>query len=305
MLAPLVERKCEVLALERYVTGRHVLGGERKINSVFCDLRDHFAVRRIAKEHQPEVVIHLASISPVSYSYDHPNEVLDANLTGTVKLAEACLREIPHFRQFLFASTSETYGNGPVPKREDTPQNPNSPYSVSKLAAEKYLLFMRDAYGFPVTVLRPFNTYGRKDDTQFVVERLAVQMLQGGPVRLGDPTPLRDLIYIDDHVNAYMTCLGKKNAIGGVYNFCSGRSVSIRELATMLVELTGFEGELAWGDIPARPLDIREMYGDYSKAERELGWRPQVCLKEGLRLTVEYWRKCIARKVGEGALPRS
>ncbi len=139
------------------------------------------------REVQPEVVFHLASISPVSYSYDHPNEVLDTNLTGTVNLAEACLREVPHFKHFLFASTSETFGNGPVPKREDTPQAPNSPYSVSKHAAEKYVLYMWDAYKFPVTVLRPFNTYGRRDNTHFLVERMLVQMLQGECREAGRP----------------------------------------------------------------------------------------------------------------------
>ena len=138
----------------------------------------------------------------MSYSYDHPNEVLDANLTGTVNLAEACLREVPHFKHFLFASTSETFGNGPVPKREDTPQAPNSPYSVAKHAAEKYVLYMWDAYKFPVTVLRPFNTYGRRDNTHFLVERMLVQMLRGDTVKLGDPTPERDLLYIDDHVDS-------------------------------------------------------------------------------------------------------
>jgi NAD(P)-dependent dehydrogenase (short-subunit alcohol dehydrogenase family) len=114
---------CEhhVYSLERYMTGRYVLGGHRDVRSVFCDLRDHFAVRQAVRDVQPEVVIHLAAISPVAYSYDHPNEVMDANLQGTIHLAEACLREVPHFKQFLFASTSETYGNGPVPKDEDTP----------------------------------------------------------------------------------------------------------------------------------------------------------------------------------------
>ena len=150
----LLERLAEIggndlYSMQRYVTGRYVLGADQGVKVMFCDLRDQFAVKCAIREVQPEVVFHLASISPVSYSYDHPNEVLDANLTGTVNLAEACLREVPHFKHFLFASTSETFGNGPLPKREDTPQAPNSPYSVSKHAAEKYVLYMWDAYKFP------------------------------------------------------------------------------------------------------------------------------------------------------------
>jgi nucleoside-diphosphate-sugar epimerase len=294
LLRVLVEQGHDVFSLERYMTGRYVLGAGRRVKAVFCDLRDAFAVRRIVREHQPDVVIHLAAISPVSYSYDHPNEVVETNLTGTINLAEACLRDVPHFCHFLFASTSETYGNGPVPKREDTPQSPNSPYSVSKHAAEKYLLYMRDAYGFPITALRPFNTYGRTDNTHFVVERVIVQMLRGDEVRLGDPTPVRDLIYIDDHVRAYSTCLNNPKAIGEVFNFSTGRGSTIRELADLTSEYTRFKGEVLWDAIPARPLDIKVLIGDSSKAKEVLGWHPRVSLEDGLRLTVDYWRKRVA-----------
>ena len=223
----------DLFSMQRYVTGRYVLGAGQGVKIMFCDLRDHFSVKCAIREVQPEVVFHLASISPVSYSYDHPNEVLDANLTGTVNLAEACLREVPHLKHFLFASTSETFGNGPLPKREDTPQAPNSPYSVSKHAAEKYVLYMWDAYKFPMTVLRPFNTYGRRDNTHFLVERMLVQMLRGDTVKLGDRTPERDLLYIDDHVEAYLTCFVKPQAsIGQTFNFCTGEGLRCRRLQT-------------------------------------------------------------------------
>jgi nucleoside-diphosphate-sugar epimerase len=293
----LLERLSEVKAydlysLQRYVTGRYVLGADRGVKVVFCDLRDQFAVRCAVREVQPEVVIHLASISPVSYSYDHPNEVMDTNSSGTINLAESCLREVPHLKHFLFASTSETFGNGPLPKREDTPQAPNSPYSVSKHAAEKYVLYMWDAYKFPVTVLRPFNTYGRRDNTHFLVERMLVQMLQGGDVRLGDPTPERDLLYIDDHVDAYLACLDKPEAsIGQAFNFCTGEKMTVLSLAEKLRDMTGFRGQIVWNTIPRRPLDIQVLYGDATKAKSVLGWDARVSLEDGLRRTMDFWRK--------------
>jgi len=297
LLVRLLKQQQDVFSLQRYVTGRYVLGPDRGLKSVFGDLRDHFTVRRILREIQPEVVIHLAAVSPVSYSYDHPNEVMEVNLTGTLNLAEACLREVAHFRQFLFASTSETYGNGPVPKTEETPQHPNSPYSVSKLAAEKYILYMRDAYGFPVTVLRPFNTYGRKDNTHFMVERMVVQMLRGDVVKLGDPTPVRDLIYVDDHVGAYLSCLGNEKAIGEVFNFSSGRGITVQGVLDLLKQIIGFRGEIIWDTIPRRPLDIQILCGDSAKAAKILGWHPTVTLEKGLRLTVDYWRQKISGSV--------
>lgn len=284
----------DVYALQRYVTGRYVLGADHGVKTIFCDLRDHFAVRAAIREVQPEAVIHLAAVSPVSYSYDHPNEVLESNLTGTVNLAESCLREVPHFKQFLFASTSETYGNGPVPKREDTPQSPNSPYSVSKHAAEKYILYMFDAYKFPATVLRPFNTYGRRDNTHFLVERMLVQMIRGDVVKLGDPTPERDLLYVEDHVDAYLTCLNHPKAIGQTFNFATGEKITVQALGEKMREMTGYRAQIQWDTIPRRPLDIQVLYGDATKAKSVLGWKPKVSLDEGLRMTMEFWRKKMA-----------
>jgi nucleoside-diphosphate-sugar epimerase len=285
----------DLYSLQRYVTGRYVLGADHGVKVFFCDLRDQFAVKCAIRELQPEVVFHLASVSPVAYSYDHPNEVLDANLMGTVNLAESCLREVPHFKHFLFASTSETFGNGPLPKTEVTPQAPNSPYSVSKHAAERYVLYMWDAYKFPVTVLRPFNTYGRRDNTHFLVERMLVQMLRGDVVKLGDPTPERDLLYIEDHVDAYLACFAKPHlSIGEVFNFCTGEKLSVRELADKIRAIAGFRGQVCWDTIPRRPLDIQVLYGDGTKAKSVLGWEAKVNLDEGLRLTADFWRKKLA-----------
>lgn len=287
----LVEKGHDVWALERYVTGRYAQS--KYVKTVFGDLREYFAMKNIVRQVQPETVIHLAAISPVSYSYEHPIEVLDTNLKGTVNLAEACLREVPHFKQFLYASTSETYGNGSATKTESTPQKPNSPYAVSKLAAEKYLLYMGSGYGFPVTVMRPFNTYGRKRDHHFVVEHAIMKMLTEKTCSMGDPSPVRDFMYVDDHVSAYLACLGNPRAIGEAFNFCTGVGVMIEELIQLIKRLTGFDGDIEWGTKPKRPLDIDVLIGSYEKAEKALGWRPQYTLEEGLTKTIEFCRDSI------------
>jgi len=281
----------DVYSLERYVTGRYVLGGRRAVKTVFGDLRDQFAVRKIVRDIQPEAVIHLASVSPVSYSYDHPIETMETNFLGTVNLAESCLREAPHFKHFLFAGTSEEYGSQEnLPLKETAKLHPNSPYAVSKVAADKYLQYMHDGYGFPATVLRNFNTYGRKDNTHFVVERIIVQMLQGNVVRLGDPTPIRDLMYVNDHVNSYLACLDNDKAVGETFNFCTGHGVSIAQLVELIKQPTGFQSEIIWNTIPKRPLDIAVLIGDYSKAKRILGWEPKFTLETGMKLTTDFWR---------------
>lgn len=292
LIPELVKLEYDVYSLERYVTGRYVLGGHRAVKTVFGDLRDSFHIRNVICKIQPEAVVHLASISPVSYSYDHPNEVLETNFLGTVNLAESCLREVPHFKHFLFAGTSEEYGDQKdMPIKETAELQCCSPYAVSKVAADKYFQYMRDAYNFPVTVLRNFNTYGRKENAHFVVERIIVQMLQGKRVTLGDPKPVRDLLYIDDHVNSYITCLGNEKAIGEAFNFCTGRGTSIAQLVKTIKKLTNFKGEVIWNTIPERPLDATVLLGDYSKARRLLGWKPRFTLEKGLKLTVKFWKE--------------
>lgn len=286
----------DVYSLERYVTGRCILGGRRMAKTVFADIRDYFIIRNLIRKIQPDAVIHLASISPVSYSFNHPNEVLETNLMGTVNLAESCLREAPYFKHFLFAGTSEEYGNQEtLPARENAELRPNSPYAASKVAADKYLRYMRDAYGFPVTILRNFNTYGRKDNTHFVVERTITQMLKEKVVTLGDPSPVRDFLYVDDHVSSYLTCLGNEKAIGEVFNFCTGHGASISQLVDLIGKLTHFKGEVIWNTIPRRPLDIAKLVGDYSKAKKLLGWKPKYTLEEGLKVAVNFWKEKLNR----------
>jgi len=292
LIPKLLEANYEIYSLERYVTGRYVLGSRRIAKTVFGDIRDYFTTRDLIHKIQPDAVIHLASISAVSYSYDHPNEVLETNLLGTINLAESCLREVPHLKHFLFAGTSEEYGNQEtLPIKENAELRPNSPYAVSKVAADKYLQYMHDAYDFPVTILRNFNTYGRKDNRHFVIERIITQMLKEKVVMLGDPSPIRDFIYINDHVNSYLTCLGNEKAIGEIFNFCTGHSTSIAQLVDLIKELTSFKGEVVWNTIPKRPLDITKLVGDYSKAEKLLGWKPKYALQKGLKSTINFWKE--------------
>lgn len=287
-LAPkLQETGHSVYGLERYVTARHVLGVKRNIPTFYADIKDSFKIRHIIRHLQPEVVIHLAAISAVSYSYDRPLEVLETNFNATVNLAESCLRENDKLRHFLMAGTSESYGNQTeFPIKETAKLKPNSPYAVSKAAADLYLQYMFEAYDFPVTVIRPFNTFGRRDNEHFVVERIISQMLRGESVRLGDPEPVRDFMYVDDHVKGYVAAICNEKAIGEAINVCTGEEISIRNLVNLLTGLVGFEGHVEYGTIPKRPLDIDRLVGDNRKAKKLLNWQPEINLEKGLSLTI-------------------
>jgi nucleoside-diphosphate-sugar epimerase len=171
----------EVHTLERYVTGRYSLDQRDGVIKHYANLTDYNKVRSIIKEVQPNAVIHLAAISAVSFSYDNYVEVNEVNYMGSLNLAEACRQEANNFKQFITAGTSEEYGLSISSKdeklAEDSPLLPNSPYAVAKVAFDHYLQYMGMAYNFPYTIMRPFNTYGRKDNRHFFIERTITQML--------------------------------------------------------------------------------------------------------------------------------
>ena len=292
----LIDKGYEVHALERYVTGRYSLDSDANLIRHYANLTDYPAIRHIVKEVQPDYCIHTAAISAVSFSYDHYIEVNEANYLGTINLAESCYRDVPHFKQFLFSGTSEEYGLA-LEKKEDkinegTELKPNSPYAISKVASDLYLRYMGMAYRFPYTILRPFNTYGRKDNKHFFIERTISQMLRNpnGKIYLGDPDTIRDWVYVDDHVDAYLKALGNVKAIGEVIQFSTGKGYTTKETAELIAKLTDFRGEIVWHATPERPLDARILIGDYSKVNGLLGWEPKYGLEEGLKKTIEYWR---------------
>jgi len=287
LIPELIKSGYEVYNLERYVTGRHT--APKICPTLFADLKDGFAVRKAIRDVNPEIVVHVAAISAVSYSYDHPQEIMDNNLLGTINLAEASLKETHNLSQFIFAGTSEEYGNNGLEiQAEDSPLCPASPYAVSKLACERYLHYMNEAYSFPMTIHRPFNTYGRKQDSHFLIERTITQMLTCKVVELIDPTPVRDWLYLHDHINAYMTCLDNNKTIGETFNFCTGKKYSIKDTVELIAKLTGFKGIIHWGSAPKRPIESRVIVGDYGKAKKILNWQPKYSLEDGLKETISF-----------------
>ncbi len=288
----LLDSNREVHTLERYVTGRYSFDGGARVVNHHASLTDYPAVRNIIGDVRPDYVIHLGAVSAVSFSYDHYIEISDTNYIGTINLAEACYREVPGFSQFIFANTSESYGMTLKSKSgkltEESEFNPNSPYAVAKVACEMYLRYMGQAYRFPYTAMRPFNTYGRKENAHFFIERTITQMLAGETVHLGDPETVRDWLYVDDHVDGYMKALGNKKAVGESINLCTGRGYTTKETADIIAKLAGFSGKIVWNSTPRRPLDARILIGDNSKAKKLLGWEPRYQLEEGLGKIIEY-----------------
>jgi dTDP-glucose 4,6-dehydratase len=272
--------------------------GSKKIHKdveiKFGDLTNYSEIQKIVREISPNMIVHLAAVTPVRYSFEQHEIYQHVNYLGTVNLVHAAL-QLSSFEKFIFASTMEVYGwqTQRKPFTEDIELNPASPYSVSKLAAEKYIRMAGKAYNLPFIALRPCNTYGRKFDTGFIVEYLITTMLKNETVYVGSSDAVRDLMYVPDHVNAYIKCI-KSNVSSGVFNFGLGSEVTMGELASKIKDMIGFDGEIVHTyppDYPSRPVIDPYLSLDASKARDTLGWKPKYSLNDGLKETIKYWKE--------------
>jgi len=258
---------------------------------VYGNLTDHTSINRIIKELKPEVVVNLGAITPVSLSFERPMEYQEVNYLAAVNLAEANLKYNPYLEKFVHASTPEVYGiQESFPIKEDAKLNPNSPYAVSKAAFDLYLQYLYRAYEFPVVISRHANTYGRKEQTHFVIESIVTQMIKGNKVRLGAKEPVRDFLYIDDTVEFYRKLIHYGEP-GEIYNAGWGVGYSIGEVVKIAKRVTKWKGRVFWNAVPRRPGEIPKLVLDVEKAKHALDWRPSVPLELGIWKVYEFWRK--------------
>ena len=237
-----------------------------------------------------DCVLHHAAVASVQTSVERPLFEQEINAVGTLRLLEAARRV--EVRRVVFAASAAAYGNNPqVPKREEMPPEPESPYAISKIMGEYYARVYTQIYGLEVVCLRYFNVFGPRQDPSSpysgVISIFAERMLQGtAPTVAGDGLQSRDFVYVDDVVEANMRALTKSGIAGRVCNIGSGRSVSILELVSVLNEVMGTALEPVFG--PVRPGDVRVSLADISRAREELGYEPMVSLREGLKRTLKW-----------------
>ena len=265
------------------------------VSYYYGDLSDYLTVSDALTNFKPDVIIHLAAQTSVAYSFTHILEVLNTNFIGTVNMAEAARRELPKLKKFIFSGSVEEYGiQTKFPSKENYELHAASPYGVAKIAAEKFLRYLFEAYGFPSIMFRNANSYGRKYNHQFVIESIIYQMLQGkSPVKLGDPTPFRDFVFEPDLLSAYVLAAesDNKKILGESINIGTGKSLSIKQLAEKIRKITGYKGQIKWNSFPKRSLEIPKLEVDNTKAKKLLKWKPKYSLDQGLKITTSYYRK--------------
>lgn len=272
--------------LNRLVTDSHMVKG---------DITDYQSIRSALKNAKPEMVIHLAALTPVRLSFENPFPCAEVNFKGTVNVTQAILDYNPKIR-LICASTMEVYGwqSKRKPFVESQNLNPASPYAVSKAAADLYLQMMRRVYNLPITILRPSNTYGRKYETGFITEYLITTMLHGETIYIGTPESIRDYMYVDDHVSAYLSVIEKH--CEGVFNISTGIGYSNKQLTEKLATMLEFKGKIVYGNYPPnypkRPSFADPIYlvMNHKKMTTSTGWKPKYSLHGGLEETVNFWR---------------
>ena len=260
----------------------------RSVEVIMGDLQDEDALEKAASG--TALVFHLGALISIPYSYQHPVEVVRANILGTLAVLQACRKA---GCRLIHTSTSEVYGSAlRVPIDEQHPLQGQSPYSASKIGADKLVESYYRAFGVPAVTIRPFNTYGPGQSARAVIPTIITQALQAEEIHLGNLDALRDFTYLDDTVAAFIKAAETPGIDGETFNLGSGHEVSIRELSDEIVALTGSRARVVVDEERLRPekSEVVRLLADNSKARRVLGWAPQVELREGLTRTIAWVR---------------
>jgi dTDP-glucose 4,6-dehydratase len=290
----LVERGARVRAFVRY-NGRgdpgmlRQLPAEiyRELEIIFGDLRDGDAISNAVRG--AETVYHLGALIAIPYSYVHPRETTDTNVMGTLNVLLAAREH--GVRRVVHTSTSEVYGTAQfVPMTESHPLQGQSPYSASKIGADKLVESFHLSFGVPAVTVRPFNTYGPRQSARAVIPATIVQALTQSVVRLGDLRPTRDLNFVSDTVEGFLLAGEVEQAIGRTINLANNEEISIGALAERIIALVGRDVGIESDTARLRPSasEVLRLRGDNALARELLGWRPRVSLDEGLRRTIEW-----------------
>lgn len=246
------------------------------------DIRDHSLVEKAVKG--CDIVCHLAALIGIPYSYDAPDSYVQTNVTGTLNVLQSCRAH--SVGRLLSTSTSEVYGTALyTPIDENHPLQGQSPYSATKIGADKLVESFYRSFGLDAVTVRPFNTFGPRQSARAVIPTIASQLLTGAKrIRLGNLEARRDLNYVSNTVDAFVAAAATPGLAGETIHFGSGGEVSIGELFTILRDIVGSDAEVEVDAARIRPekSEVGLLLADNSHAEKLLGWTPRVTLEEGL-----------------------
>jgi nucleoside-diphosphate-sugar epimerase len=288
----LVSEGAEVHALTSDVSSvfpRRLLDLRGTIHIHEGNLMDRGAMDTLARSAKPSHVFHLGAYTHVGKSWQRIDECIQANIQGTMNLLQALADQ--GYERFINTGTSEIYGDIDVPFREDAVVNPISPYSVSKYAAERFCRLFQRAYGWPIVMLRPFNAYGPAQSPDRVIPEIIVRALRKEELKMTHGSQTREFNYVEDLADGFVKAATTPDVEGEVFNIGGGEEISMRDVATTILDVMGNPIEPQFGALPERPTEIMRMYCDSSKARERLGWAPRHSLRDGLEKTIDWYRR--------------
>lgn len=259
------------------------------------DIRDPNGVREAMKG--MDTIYHLAALIAIPFSYHSPDAYVDTNIKGTLNVLQAA-RDLEPGR-VLVTSTSEVYGTAQyVPIDEKHPYQGQSPYSATKIGADRLAESFYRSFGLPVTIVRPFNTYGPRQSMRAVIPTIIAQLLSGQEViRLGALSPTRDFNYVKDTVAGFMAIANAENTIGEEINIATQTEISIGQLAEELIRQINPKAKIECEEERLRPekSEVNRLLGSNQKILQMTGWKPQYDLKAGLEETIAFFRENLNR----------
>ena len=260
-----------------------------RVTVILGDLQDSHAVARAMEG--CEVVFHLGAIIAIPYSYVHPRETIQVNVLGTLAVLEAARQHRP--TRVVHTSTSEVYGTARTERIAEThPLQGQSPYSASKIAADKIVESFHRAFDVPTVTVRPFNTYGPRQSLRAVIPTIIAQALTSDRIRLGSLAPIRDFTYVTDTVSGFLRAAEADGVLGREINLGADNEISIGQLVDGVQKIVGSNLPIETDDQRVRPdkSEVMRLRSNNALARELLDWRPTVALGEGLRRTVEWAR---------------
>jgi NAD dependent epimerase/dehydratase len=263
----------------------------KKIEIFAGDIRDPNGVRTAMKD--VNIVFHLAALIAIPFSYHSPDNYVDTNIKGTLNILQAA-RDY-NVERVLVTSTSEVYGTALyVPIDEKHPKQGQSPYSATKIGADYLTDSFYRSFNLPVTIVRPFNTYGPRQSARAVIPTIITQLLNGKKeIKLGALHPTRDLLFVKDTVRGFMEIASSPDVIGEEVNIATNSEITIGDLAQKLINTILPDAKIISDDVRLRPekSEVERLFGDNKKIISKTNWKQQVSLDEGLQLTIDWFRQ--------------
>ncbi|MFW2477366.1 MAG: NAD-dependent 4,6-dehydratase LegB [Sediminibacterium sp.] len=262
-----------------------------QVEIILGDIRDENGMRNAIRD--MDIVFHLAALIAIPFSYHSPGAYIDTNVKGTLNVLQAA-RDF-NTERVLITSTSEVYGTAQyVPIDEKHPRQPQSPYSASKISADSISESFYRSFGIPLTIVRPFNTYGPRQSARAVIPTIIIQLLGGmTKISLGDLSPTRDLLYVKDTVNGFVDIAKSETLIGEDCNIATQSEISIKELAEELISQINPAAQIVVDENRIRPpkSEVFRLFGSNKKITTHTSWEPLYDLRNGIRETIEWFKQ--------------